>query len=149
MNRTKEPDKKEKSPVNSRANKELKNIFSNKSIPEKVEFCNVLFENLLGYIEIREIKDGQASQKFLDNWKDIESYDPPKNKNIYIGMLTRKTRKGTREYVKNTRVLWADYDNMSEIEVEYRIDNAGLPGPSIIINSGHGIHTYWLLDEPA
>ena len=64
-------------------------------------------------------------------------------------MLTRKARKGTREACKHTRVLWADYDNMSQLEAEYRIDNAGLPGPSMVINSGHGIHCYWLLDKPA
>jgi len=64
-------------------------------------------------------------------------------------MFTRRQKKGTRKYCKQTRVLWADYDNMSQVEVEYRIDNAGLPGPSMMINSGHGIHAYWLLDKPA
>jgi len=64
-------------------------------------------------------------------------------------MLTRKARKGTRKACKYTRVLWADYDNMSELEVEYRLNNAGLPLPSMIVNSGHGIHCYWLLDRPA
>ena len=150
MNRTKEPekpDKKRKDPVV--AGSGTKKYFSNKSITDRVEFVNILFEDLSDYIEIREIKDDQVNQKFLENWKDIESYDPPKNKNIYIGMMTRKARKGTREYVKKTRVLWADYDNMDQIEVEYRINNAGLPGPSMIINSGHGIHLYWLLDKPA
>jgi DNA-binding transcriptional ArsR family regulator len=125
------------------------NIFSNKSITDRLEFCNILFKDLSGFIEIREIKEGQVSREFLDSWQDIESYDPPADKHIYVGMFTRKQKKGTRKYCKQTRVLWADYDNMSQVEVEYRIDNAGLPGPSMMINSGHGIHAYWLLDKPA
>ncbi len=125
------------------------NIFSNKSITDRVEFVNILFKNMSGFIEIREIKEGQVSREWLDSWKGVESYDPPVNKNVYVGMFTRKQKKGTRKYCKQTKVLWADYDNMSQVEVEYRIDNAGLPGPSMMINSGHGIHAYWLLDKSA
>ena len=126
---------------------------SNKSISDRLEFIKILFKNLSGLLEIREIKDGQVKQKFLDSWKDIENYDPPADKNIYIGMMTRKNKyvkqPGSKNNCKKTRVLWADYDDMGQLEVEYRIDNAGLPGPSMIINSGHGIHCYWLLDKPA
>ncbi|MFW5988534.1 MAG: helix-turn-helix domain-containing protein [bacterium] len=151
MTRKKEPektDKKEKDPAATGSNNDLK-LFSNKSITDRTEFVNILFKNLSGLLEIREIKNGQVKQKFLNSWEDIESYDPPADKNVYIGMLTRKKKSGKRQDCKHTKVLWVDYDNMSQIEVEYRIDNAGLPGPSIIINSGHGIHCYWLLDEPA
>ncbi|MFW5991671.1 MAG: helix-turn-helix domain-containing protein [Halanaerobiaceae bacterium] len=148
MSKTKKTDKKEKDPAATGSNNDLK-LYSNKSISDRVEFCNILFENLSGYIEIREIKNGQASRKWLDSWEDIKNYDPPADKNVYIGMMTRRAKKGTREACKQTGVLWADYDNMKQLEVEYRIDNAGLPGPSIMINSGHGIHCYWLLDKPA
>ncbi|MCF8002577.1 MAG: helix-turn-helix domain-containing protein, partial [Halanaerobiales bacterium] len=125
------------------------NLFSNGIITDKMEFINMLFKNLSGLLEIREIKNGQASRIWLDSWKDIEGYDPPDDKNIYIGMFTRSRKKGTRKYCKHTRVLWADYDNMSLGEVKYRIDMSKLPGPSMIINSGHGIHCYWKLDKPA
>jgi len=137
-----------KGPESTRTSSKL-NISSNKSISDRIEFCNILFKDLSGLLEIREIKNGQVNQKWFKNWRDIEDYNPPEDKNIYIGMLTRKARKGTRKACKYTRVLWADYDNMSEPEVEYRLNNAGLPLPSMIVNSGHGIHCYWLLDRPA
>jgi len=47
------------------------------------------------------------------------------------------------------RGLWADYDNVTLEEARARIKNAGLPEPSIYVNSGHGIHAYWLLEERA
>ena len=33
-------------------------------------------------------------------------------------------------------------------EVKYRIQSTRVPKPSVFINSGHGIHTYWFLEEP-
>ena len=33
-------------------------------------------------------------------------------------------------------------------EARERIAKAGLPPPSIIVNSGNGVHLYWLLEEP-
>jgi len=42
---------------------------------------------------------------------------------------------------------WADLDGVTVAEALNRIDKAGLPKPSIIINSGHGIHLYWILVE--
>ena len=50
--RTKEPekpDKKRKDPATTGSNKKL-NIFSNKSITDRVEFVNILFENLTGLL---------------------------------------------------------------------------------------------------
>jgi hypothetical protein len=46
------------------------------------------------------------------------------------------------------RVLWADLDHCTPEEAKRRCEAAGLPPPSIIVHSGHGVHLYWLLDEP-
>jgi hypothetical protein len=46
------------------------------------------------------------------------------------------------------RVLWADLDHCTPEEAKLRCEAAGLPPPSIIVHSGHGVHLYWLLDEP-
>lgn len=47
------------------------------------------------------------------------------------------------------RVLFADFDNGATVEkVLPPIRTAGLPAPAIVINSGGGVHAYWLLSEP-
>ena len=123
---------------------------SNGIIAQRTKFFNLIYKNNTGYVEIREIdREGKSKQKFFKDIEELNGYIPPKDKNIYFGVYSRKTKRGTKKYCKDTKVLWADFDNMEQLEVEYRIDNAGLPGPSMVINSGHGIHTYWLLDERA
>ncbi len=44
--------------------------------------------------------------------------------------------------------MWADLDNCTVEDAKQRCHDAGLPEPSIVIVSGHGIHLYWLLSEP-
>jgi len=46
------------------------------------------------------------------------------------------------------RTLWADIDHVSPPEALKAISNAKLPEPSIVVNSGNGVHVYWLLQEP-
>lgn len=50
--------------------------------------------------------------------------------------------------VRTVRALWADVDHCSPDEAIRRCNAAGLPRPSIAVNSGYGAHLYWLLDEP-
>jgi hypothetical protein len=50
--------------------------------------------------------------------------------------------------IRVVRVLWVDIDHVTVDEVHARIKAAGLPEPSIIVNSGNGCHVYWLLSEP-
>jgi len=59
--------------------------------------------------------------------------------------LPEKTRLPAR--VSNcleSRVLWADFDNKTLSEVKGATEKLK---PNIIISSGHGFHTYWLLDK--
>ena len=39
-------------------------------------------------------------------------------------------------------------DHVTVAEARERVAKAGLPPPSIVVNSGNGVHLYWLLDEP-
>jgi hypothetical protein len=75
--------------------------------------------------------------------------------NIYAGANPRTARgQSGDEAVSLCRCLFADFDGIkadgvsrSEI-VGCRIDDAGLPVATLMMNSGHGIHTYWRLAEP-
>lgn len=122
-----------------------KPILTTIDLKDKDNFLINLFEGITGFFEIREIdQSGKASSKFL-NYDDLREYYPPIDKNVYIGMFSRKTRySGKADNCKECRVLWADFDNKTLKQVEQL--TADLK-PGIIINSGHGIHTYWLLDK--
>jgi DNA-binding MarR family transcriptional regulator len=143
--------KKEKSQTAKPAGNKNKNINPpNEIISDKGEFINILFKDLSGFIEIREIAAGKSNQIFFDSAAELINYDPPVDNNIYIGMFTRKQKRGRNKDIQETQVLWLDFDDVeSFIEIEYILDTKGLPQPSIIVNSGHGYHCYWLLNKTA
>ncbi|MBS3765241.1 hypothetical protein KGY71_01845 [Candidatus Bipolaricaulota bacterium] len=75
---------------------------------------------------------------------------------VYFGVATRtkegkKKGKGTSRYLKEITCLWADLDGDDyeggKAEALERTEEFRLP-PSLIIDSGHGYHSYWLLDKP-
>lgn len=70
--------------------------------------------------------------------------------NVIFGVCARHgaTKYDQAWQIRTVRVLWADIDNVSVDEALERCPAAGLPPPSIVINSGHGAHLYWLLVEP-
>jgi hypothetical protein len=70
--------------------------------------------------------------------------------NLFFGVCPRF---GFEEYdlawqIRKANSLWADLDHTTVDEALTRIQIAGLPEPSIIVNSGNGVHLYWLLDQP-
>ncbi len=68
---------------------------------------------------------------------------------IYFGANPRGHDGGTSsDDVSVARCLFADFDGVTVDEVRSRIESAGLPAPTLTLNSGHGVHTYWRLTEP-
>ena len=71
--------------------------------------------------------------------------------NIFFGVCPRPGTEGKYDQawqIRVIRVLWTDIDHCTVDEARKRIAKAGMPQPSIIVNSGHGVHLYWLLDSP-
>jgi len=75
--------------------------------------------------------------------------------NICIGPNPRRERgKSGDANVLFARCLFVDFDKIGgdglgmADEAETLIDDMKLPQPSMIVNSGHGIHCYWRLSEP-
>jgi hypothetical protein len=71
--------------------------------------------------------------------------------NIFFGVCPRAGNKGRFDLawqIRTVRALWTDIDHVTVEEARARINKAGLPAPSIIVNSGNGVHLYWLLNEP-
>lgn len=113
---------------------------------QKNKFLDKLFKDSKGYINIREIdQNGKVKQHFL-TLEQAKSYKGP-DKHIYFGVYTRQKGNGKANGCISTGALWADFDGLPLHEVKSRIEQVGLPEPSIIVDSGHGYHSYWLLTE--
>ena len=118
------------------------------------KFINELYKNIDGLINVREIdKEKKGKKTPIKQWfltlDQLHSYKVPIDKNVFVGVYERYGRDGTAKGCKSTGALWTDYDHMDLLQVKSNIVKAGLPTPSMYINSGHGIHTYWLLDKRA
>lgn len=106
------------------------------------------------YAEIRAMKDGRVVQNFEQSVDiaqeralafDRQGYD------VYYGVQPRLRPEGTADATRPSgNVLWADLDGKG-----YRNGKAGAfqalagvsPRPQIVVDSGHGYHGYWLLDD--
>ena len=74
-----------------------------------------------------------------------------KQANLYVGVCPRfgdGQKYDNAWQIRTVRCLWADLDHCSTSEALQRIEAAGLPRPSVLVNSGNGAHVYWLLDRP-
>lgn len=69
--------------------------------------------------------------------------------NIYVGPNPRLAcgAKGDAG-VALARCLFVDFDKCAVDDAFERIVEAGLPTPTLTINSGHGCHAYWRMAEP-
>jgi hypothetical protein len=113
----------------------------------RTDFLKIIFSKLDGNIEIRELNAEIKKQKFFKTIEDAQKYNPPEDKNIYFGVYTRLGRNGSAIGCMTTNVVWADYDNKTLADVKNKLKTKSIPMPSIYVNSGHGIHAYWLLKE--
>ncbi|HEY0983321.1 hypothetical protein [Schlesneria sp.] len=71
--------------------------------------------------------------------------------NLFFGVCPRFGRQGEYDLawqIRTVRCVWADIDHVSVDDALERVGNADIPKPSIVVNSGNGVHFYWLLDEP-
>jgi hypothetical protein len=71
--------------------------------------------------------------------------------NVFFGACPRygdKSQFDLAWQIRTVLCLWADLDHCSVDEALQRCRDAGLPEPSMVVNSGNGVHLYWLLDTP-
>lgn len=101
--------------------------------------------------ELRIINRGKVRQAYvpLDQVDAIERMRFGDGDDIYYGVLPRTKQSGAADaVVKWTRWVWADFDNkhVSEGKAFFALMRSPVP-PTVIIDSGHGYHAYWLLDQ--
>lgn len=68
--------------------------------------------------------------------------------NLYFGVLPRVYGGGKKQDCLPGMAVWADIDDgCLPRDAWLRAKTNGLPEPSMVINSGHGTHLYWLLKD--
>ena len=118
------------------------------------EFFDRMYACCAGCIELRVIKNRQVEQHFfelVDNESISACCENYKDANIYFGVGTRDASgQGKKENVVNTPALWVDVDfkDIAAAEVKKRLDIFPFK-PSAAVLTGHGVHFYWILREPA
>jgi len=111
-------------------------------------FLHELFPTKKGFLEFRLIHtEGRIKQIFVPIGMDytkvlreVHRYNEAQY-NAYFGVCARARKSGMASDILYTSTLWVDIDGPRTWLDKYR------PSPSIVINSGHGFHAYWLLEE--
>ena len=119
-----------------------------------IDFLSAIWNGQSGFGEIRLMQGARVSQRFyplpvtLDDVQTL-AFDAT-DRDVYFGVLARTYREGTaRACSPNTPVLWADIDAKtfpSKADALATISRM-LAYPQIVVDSGHGYHCYWLLQQ--
>lgn len=134
---------------------------SNVPEAELAQFISARFPE--GMLEMRAIETWTASGKkqsrlveriwlsaevLLGHFAYLRRLNREQRANIFFGVNPRtRAGHGTKQAVTHCRSVWMDMDRIRPHELQARLP-VGLHEPSIVVDSGHGIHAYWLLDQP-
>lgn len=77
--------------------------------------------------------------------KEIELLQDASNVYASPNLFKPYCYKRNGENVSYITSLWQDLDNCTEAEAIQAIENSGVPTPTFIVNSGGGVHIYWVL----
>jgi hypothetical protein len=113
-------------------------------------------------IEIRYAKEGEhLKQKFFKSYKEASAFSLKQNgANVYFGVAPRKANasSGKKKDCYQLTSIFSDVDYGEEghkgtVKIKTMNDAINLiqtfeHRPSVLVNSGHGLHSYWKLDEP-
>ncbi|MEE8079430.1 MAG: DnaB-like helicase C-terminal domain-containing protein [Pseudomonadales bacterium] len=102
-------------------------------------------------IEIRRLPSGRSTWHVATELPELFGQlkaDNAKGQSVYVGINPRKERGGrTTADVVLARCLFSDFDNVGLDGARERWQAAELPKPTLTVNSGHGVHAYWRLEE--
>lgn len=115
------------------------------------EFFDFLYQYCEGDLEIRLLPSTRQAFFNLGDHARIKRYVYQNmNQNVFFGVATRDGKAGRKENIVNIPAVWCDVD-FKDTTKEQLGDNLTrfLFKPSIINLSGSGVHSYWLLNEPA
>jgi len=84
--------------------------------------------------------------EFKTSYDDLRKLN--ESANIFVGVNPRASRQGTKAAVHEAICISADLDYRSPDVARLACLGAGLPEPTMLVDSGHGSHVYYLFDVP-
>jgi hypothetical protein len=108
-----------------------------------------------GFAELRAIRNGAVHQQFFEDRRELMAEALKLDAmgwDAYWGVLPRVRQSGKAEDCwPVTQTLWADVDSKhldgTKLAALLALGRSTVP-PSILVDSGNGLHAYWLLREP-
>lgn len=108
-----------------------------------------------GYIQVLQLKDGQAIRVSNTNINGIVEVVQEQQglQDTYITPNTFYIPRRANENIRHFRALYVDLDlvdhSKSEAiyEVYFKVEQGIIPKPSMIVDSGRGIHLYWRIEH--
>jgi hypothetical protein len=139
---------------------------------DTVRFFSTLYAGQSGILELRTVPLEQTPEHRRAAWRlrdfvpvmqghfDVQRIDrfiketTSRRMAAYYGVALRTPqaaadRKGSAPYCQTLTALFvdADFKHLGELETRKRLSDFPIP-PSVIVNSGGGLHPYWLLRQP-
>ena len=124
------------------------------------EFIEAIWGQAAGFVEVRCFSDSGDAKKPIQKWMstaDLKSKLPTmaewgaRNRlGIFAGVLPRMTEGGgSARDTAPARVVWCDLDfkDYTGGETEARHQLGRFHPYSILVQSGNGLHAYWLLED--
>jgi len=110
-----------------------------------------LYAGCDGLVELRALPSlARCFSTIGDTERRLAFAKQHQKQNLYWGVAARKSdENGTEANCQHLAALYADLDFSKTPETEARERLAQTPlSPSLIVNSGGGLHVYWFLREP-
>jgi hypothetical protein len=85
--------------------------------------------------------------ELISQHDEIADFARKKRANIYFGVCPRSHKGDSDDQaIETVRCVWCDIDDVTVDQADARFNEADIPMPSIVVNSGSGVHAYWLLE---
>ena len=115
------------------------------------DFLDAVFGGVRGFLDIRTLPDVARAFVPVGDIDTLRAFvEPRRGSNVYLGAAVRvSTRDGTLANCSALPALFADIDFKSfpdEASARQRLAAAPVP-PSVIVNSGGGLHGWWVLER--
>lgn len=118
---------------------------------------NLYEEDTEGYISIMQLKNGKVIKIYNTNYsgvrKIVEEVQEGKNEDVYMSPNTYYIPKRKNTNIRQFRALYIDLDitEFYKTETVYMVyelvDEGKLPIPTLVVDSGRGIHLYWSIEN--
>jgi len=120
-----------------------------------LQYINHLYDNTTdGYVQVLQLKEGQAIIIKNTQSNGVFKLEVENKEDLFISPNTFYIPKRATKNIRQFRALYIDIDlkqglTVNDVlqEVYYQVVFEKIPEPSMIVNSGRGIHLYWRIEN--